>query len=282
MIRKVSRHQFAVAVFILVGGMVAALGAPMDGAPPKELLQYVHDAKKRGVKEDKIKQQAIAVGWAASVVDDAIAFEKSGKSLPPATLDAGATRPVKAQLVAIEPAPATKPVTGVLKQGEVPQDYQITAGDTLQVSVWKEPEASVPNEIVRPDGKITVPLIKEVEVAGLTPKEVEKMVTERLAKFIADANVTVVVTAMGVKNVFVAGAVKKEGPVPFVTGMTVLQALSEAGGLTDYAKRKHIYILHTENGTEYHLDFNYDEVVRGEHMEQNIVLVPNDTIVIPH
>jgi polysaccharide export outer membrane protein len=111
---------------------------------------------------------------------------------------------------------------------------------------------------------------------------VENTVTERLGKFISQANVSVVVTKMAPKNIYVSGAVKKEGPVVYIAGMTVLQALSQAGGLNDYAKHKKIYVLHTENGRTYRSDFNYDEVLRGERMEQNIILLPNDTIVIPH
>jgi polysaccharide export outer membrane protein len=84
------------------------------------------------------------------------------------------------------------------------------------------------------------------------------------------------------KKVFVIGAVRKEGPLAYTYGMSVVQALSEAGGLTDYAKRKKIYVLRTENGRQYRMDFNYDEVIRGERMEQNIVLLPDDTVVIPH
>ena len=158
----------------------------------------------------------------------------------------------------------------------------IGAGDTLQISVWKEPEASVPVVVVRPDGKITVPLIKEVEVAGLTPTQAEQRITERLSKFIADANVTVVVATISSKKIYIIGAARKEGPLPYTYGMSVMQALSEAGGVTEYAKRKKIYILRTENGREYRLDFNYDDVVKGQSMEQNILLLPGDTVVIPH
>jgi len=164
----------------------------------------------------------------------------------------------------------------------VPDDYVIGAGDTLQISVWKEPEASVPEVVVRPDGKITVPLIKEVEVAGLTPTRVEQTITQRLAKFIEDANVTVVVATISSKKIYIIGAVRKEGPLPYTYGMSVMQALSEAGGVTEYAKRKKIYILRTENAREYRLDFNYDDVVKGQSMEQNILLLPGDTVVIPH
>jgi polysaccharide export outer membrane protein len=158
----------------------------------------------------------------------------------------------------------------------------IGSGDTVQVSVWKEPEVSVPSAVVRPDGRITVPLIKEVEVAGLTQRQAEDLIAAGLGKFISDPNVTVVIATIASKKVYVVGAVRKEGTLPYTYGMTVMQALSEAGGLNDYAKRKKIYILRTEAGKEYRLDFNYDEVVKGERMEQNIVLLPNDTLVIPH
>ncbi len=263
--------------------------------PPQELLRYVHEAKQNGVKDDKIKQQAMVVGWPAAMVDQAIAYEKSGKAVPgsPATPAATET-PAKAQPAPAEvpaTAPADAPVNGaetVARAGgsstnlAVPEDYQVAAGDTLQVSVWNHAEVSVPSEIVRPDGKISVPLIKDVVVAGLTPRQVEKAVTDQLAKFYTDANVTVVVVAIGAKKVYLTGGIKKEGPVPFTNGMTVMQAISEAGGLTDYAKRKKIYILRTENGREYRLDFNYDEVIKGVRMEQNYPLLPGDTIVVPN
>jgi polysaccharide export outer membrane protein len=166
--------------------------------------------------------------------------------------------------------------------GVVADDYQIGAGDTLQISVWKEPDASVPSVVVRPDGRVTAPLIKDVAVAGLTPREAEKVIAEGLSKYIADANVTVVVTAIKSKKIYVIGGVRKEGPLSYTYGMTVLQALSEAGGLTDYAKRRKIYVLRTENGREYKLDFDYEQAVKGERPDQNVVLLPSDTVVIPH
>src|SRR5262249_37670876 len=146
---------------------------------------------------------------------------------------------------------------------------------------WKEPEVSVPTVVVRPDGKITMPLIKEVSVAGMTPRQAEASITAAIAKFITDPNVTVVVAAGTSKKIYLIGAVRKEGALPYTYGINVIQALSEAGGLTDYAKRKKIYILRTESGREYRLDFNYEEVVRGERMEQNVLLLPGDTVVIP-
>ena len=249
---------------------LSGAGQGAEKVPPKELLQYIRNAKQQGLSESKIRQQARTVGWTETMVDAAMAYEKSGKASGRENAP-GASR-------SQEPASSGQAAPARV----IPDDYQIGAGDTLQVSVWKEPDVSVPSVVVRPDGRITVPLIKEVQVAGLTPREAERVITEGLLKFIADANVTVVVAAINSKKVYVIGAVRKEGPLAYTYGMSVIQALSEAGGLTDYAKRKKIYILRTESGREYRLDFNYDEAVRGERMEQNIMLLPGDTVVIPH
>jgi polysaccharide export outer membrane protein len=126
-----------------------------------------------------------------------------------------------------------------------------------------------------------MPLVKEVAVAGLTPRQAEAAITTSIGKFISDPNVTLVVAGTNSKKVYLIGAVRKEGTLPYTYGMTVVQALSEAGGLTDYAKRKKIYVLRTESGREYRLNFNYDEVIKGERMDQNVVLLPGDTVVIP-
>jgi polysaccharide biosynthesis/export protein len=235
--------------------------AQADSDPPKELMTYIRDAQRRGIAEAKIRQQAQTAGWPPALIDKAIGREPAGKT-PPARTPAA-------------------PDTGGKTYASA-DDYQIGAGDTLQISVWKEPDVTVPSVVVRPDGKITVPLIKEVQVAGLTPRQVEVLITDGLAKYITDPNVTVVLAAINSKRIYVIGAVKKEGTLAYNYGMTVMQALSEAGGLTDYARRRKIYILRSENGREYRLDFNYEEVVRGERAEQNVVLLPGDTVVVPH
>src|SRR5437899_1209014 len=136
-----------------------------------------------------------------------------------------------------------------------PPGYRIGAGDALQINVWKEAEASVGSVVVRPDGKISLPLVKEVDVMGLMPAELEKVLTAKLARFIRDADVTVVVQQIHSKKVYLVGAAKKEGPVPLLSSMTVLQVLSEAGGVTDYAKRRKIYVLRTVNGKQTKLAF---------------------------
>jgi len=165
---------------------------------------------------------------------------------------------------------------------EVLYDYKIGAGDVLQVNVWKEPDASVPSVVVRPDGMISIPLLKDIAVLGLTPKQAEVTITKALGRFITDANVTVVVAAINSKKVYLVGALKKEGPLAYSYRMSVMQAISEGGGLTDYAKRKKIYVLRNENGRQSRLPFNYDAVIKGEHMEMNIALLPDDTVVVPH
>lgn len=298
------QSKSAILILIVLMG-VGGIFAASEKVPPKELLQYIHESRRMGVAEDRIKKQAVAVGWTEAAIDEAIAYDKTGKPLPsgpasvtpqPATpaAEAVATPPVSAArqappeaapaapaaLPPAQPKPAIDPKVDPKAHGSG-DDYLIGAGDTLQVSVWKEPDASVPSEVVRPDGKITVPMIKEVEVAGLTPRQAEAVITEGLGKFITDPNVTVVVAAINSKKVYLIGAVKKEGTLPYTYGMTIMQALSEAGGLTDYAKRKKIYVLRTENGREYRLDFNYEEVIRGERMTQNAVLLPGDTVVVP-
>jgi polysaccharide biosynthesis/export protein len=174
-------------------------------------------------------------------------------------------------------------VIDAIKGGlQVPYDYQIGAGDVLQVNVWKEPDASVPAVVVRPDGRISLPLIKDVSVVGLTPKQAEVTIIQELGRFITDADVTVVVSAINSKRVYLLGALKKEGPLAYTYRMSVMQAISEGGGLTDYAKRKKIYVLRTEHGRQFRLPFNYDAVLKGEHMEMNVALLPDDTVVVPH
>lgn len=160
-----------------------------------------------------------------------------------------------------------------------PSDYVIGADDVLRISVWKEPDLS---EIlpVRPDGKISMPLLNDIPAAGLTPLQLKDSITEKLKKFIADPRVTVVVTAMNSQRVFVSGEVVHSGPIQLLPHMTMLQALSQAG-FNQFANLKGIYLLRTENGKQQRIAFNYKEVIKGNHPEQNIMLKPGDTIVVP-
>jgi polysaccharide export outer membrane protein len=189
-----------------------------------------------------------------------------------------------AQSAATAPAGAVPtPEKTALQNVTTPPGYRIGAGDELSINVWKEPEASVQSVVVRPDGKVTLPLVKEVDVLDLTPSELEKVLVAKLSGgFINNPDVTVVVRQIRSKKAYLVGAVNKVGPVALMSNMTVLQVLAEAGGLSDYAKRGKIYILRSEHGKQVKIPFNYDAVIRGEHMEQNIPVFPDDTIVVPH
>jgi polysaccharide biosynthesis/export protein len=160
-----------------------------------------------------------------------------------------------------------------------PSDYVIGADDLLKISVWKEPDLSE-SLPVRPDGKISMPLLNDIPAAGLTPLQLKDSITEKLKKYMADPRVTVVVTAMNSRRVFITGEVLHSGPIPLLPHMTMLQALSQAG-FTQFANLKSIYLLRTENGKQVKLPFNYKEVVKGNHPEQNILLMPGDTLVVP-
>jgi polysaccharide biosynthesis/export protein len=171
------------------------------------------------------------------------------------------------------------PATAQAREAPSDSDYVIGADDTLRISVWKEPDLSETLP-VRPDGKISMPLLNDIAAAGLTPLQLKDSITEKLKKFIADPRVTVVVTAMNSRRIFVSGEVVHTGPMALLPHMTMLQALSQAG-FTQFANVKGIYLLRTENGKQEKLPFNYKEVIKGNHPEQNIVLKPGDTVVVP-
>lgn len=163
----------------------------------------------------------------------------------------------------------------------VPEDYQIGAGDVLKVTVWHEPDASVASVVVLPTGRVSLPLLHEVEVVGLTIPQLEKKLTDKLGTLLNTPEVSVSVLGMNSKKVYITGKVKKEGPLSLTYPMTVMQALSEAGGVTDYAKKKGIYVLRTEDGRQFKIPFDYRAVLKGEHLETNVPLIPGDMIVVP-
>ena len=158
--------------------------------------------------------------------------------------------------------------------------YVIGPDDELDISVWKEPDVSrtVP---VRPDGKISLPLLNDIQAAGLTPMQLQTVVTGALKKFITGPQVTVIVTKINSRRIYVMGEVARPGAFPMLPNMTILQALSTAGGFSQYAKLSAIYLLRTENGRQATYPFNYKEVIRGRRPEQNIGLKPGDTVVVP-
>jgi len=172
-------------------------------------------------------------------------------------------------------APASMPMAATTDAG-----YKIGPQDILRVDVWKEPEISraVP---VRPDGKISLPLLNDVQAAGLTAMELSINIAEGLKKFMNAPQVTVTVTEINSRRVYVTGEVTRPGAFPLLPNMTVLQALTSAGGFTQFANTKKIYVLRSENSKQERHPFNYREVVKGNRPEDNILLQPGDTIVVP-
>jgi polysaccharide export outer membrane protein len=158
--------------------------------------------------------------------------------------------------------------------------YRIGPQDMLRIDVWKEPDISrlVP---VRPDGKITLPLLNDIQAAGLTPVQLAAKISEGLKKYITSPQVTVGVTEINSRRIFVTGEVLRAGAFPLLPNMTVLQALSSAGGFTQFARLKNIYVLRMEDGKQVKHAFNYKDAVSGKHPEQNITLEGGDVIVVP-
>jgi polysaccharide export outer membrane protein len=174
------------------------------------------------------------------------------------------------------PAPAAVQSTA----GESDDEYIIGGQDNLSISVWRENDFSGP-VIVRPDGKVTMPLLGDMQAAGLTPMQLATSITEKLRKYVAEPRVTVVVTQMNSQRFYIMGEVGRGGAFPLQARTTVLQALASAGGFTELADTKKIYVLRKENGKEVKYPFNYKEVIKGNHREQNIIVKPGDTIVVP-
>jgi polysaccharide biosynthesis/export protein len=164
--------------------------------------------------------------------------------------------------------------------GEVPADYVIGPEDVLGIVFWREAELSG-DVTVRPDGRITLPVIGELVAAGVRPDELQKQIVELASKYINDPNVAVVVRAINSRKFFVTGRVADPGTFDLRSTMTVMQAIAMAGGLTEYANGKNITILRKGNGRTEVLKFNYRDVARGRNLEQDVVLRPGDTVVVP-
>jgi polysaccharide biosynthesis/export protein len=163
---------------------------------------------------------------------------------------------------------------------EVPADYVIGPDDVLTVVFWREKDLSGDVQ-VRPDGRISLPLLNDVAAAGLTPEQLRVKLNEAAAQFIADPTATVVVKEIKSRKVFVLGQIAKAGPYPLMGPTTVAQMLATAGGPLEFADEKNISIIRNEKGTQVRLTFNYEAFKRGKNLQQNVELKPGDTIVIP-
>jgi polysaccharide biosynthesis/export protein len=196
-----------------------------------------------------------------------------------AVMPANAQEPSGSHQTAQSAVPSTGGDTAQ-KNATADPNYVIGAQDVLDINVWKEPDVSrvVP---VRPDGKISLPLLNDVQAAGLTPAQLAAQITESLKKYVTSPQVTVIVATINSQRVYILGEVTRPGAFPLLPGMSILQALSSAGGFTQFAKVKSIFVRRVENGKETKFPFNYREVISGKKPEQDILLKAGDTIVVP-
>ncbi|MGB9068795.1 MAG: polysaccharide biosynthesis/export family protein [Candidatus Acidiferrales bacterium] len=169
---------------------------------------------------------------------------------------------------------------GAHKAATADPNYVIGGQDVLDISVWKEAELTrtVP---VRPDGKISLPLLNDVQAAGLTPTQLAAQITESLKKYVTDPQVTVIVSVINSQRIYILGEVNRAGAYPLLPNMTLLQGLSSAGGFTQFANLKKIYMFRMENGKQVKYPFNYKDVISGKATDENVVLKAGDTIVVP-
>lgn len=161
-----------------------------------------------------------------------------------------------------------------------PPGYTIGTDDVLIVIFWQEKEMSA-EVTVRPDGKISLPLLNEIDAAGKTPEQLRLVIEETARKFLQEPAVTIVVKQINSRKVFITGMVTKPGPYSLTAPTTVLQLIAMAGGLQEYADREHIVIVRTENGRPASYRFNYKEVIQQKKLAQNIELHAGDTVVVP-
>ena len=213
--------------------------------------------------------------WSSLIAGVAIAA-----SMPSIALAQGAATP-RSGTQSTQPAtPPRQPGTATSSTGvPLPTDYTIGPDDVLGIVFWRD--ADMTGDVtVRPDGNITLPLLGDIKAAGLRPTELRDQITKAASKLIADPNVTVVVRQINSRNVFVTGGVARPGAYPVSGQMTVLQIITVAGGLTEFADAKNISIIRVENGQTQRFKFNYNDVLDGKKMEQNILLKPGDTVLV--
>jgi polysaccharide biosynthesis/export protein len=177
--------------------------------------------------------------------------------------------------------PATAAPSAAPTSVTLPNDYVIGVEDVLGVVFWREQDKALTSDVVvRPDGKISVPMLNDIQAAGLTPEQLTAVIRQAASKYILDAAATVVVREIHSRKVFVIGEVAKPGSVQLGSEMNVLQVIAEAGGFLEHAKKSEVVIVRNDKGREQRFNFNYKDVVRGKRIEQNIRLLPGDTVLV--
>src|SRR5262245_31610971 len=180
------------------------------------------------------------------------------------------------------PPPTPPPAVAAATAAAVnpPPGYVIGADDILSIVYWKDKDMTTDVQ-VRPDGRISLSLLNEVTAAGLTPDQLRERLTDESKKYMEDANITVVVKQINSRKVFITGQVAKQGPYSITGPTTVMQLISLAGGLAEFADGKNIVVLRTENGRQVAHKVNYRDVMAGKKLAQNIELKPGDTVLVP-
>ena len=162
----------------------------------------------------------------------------------------------------------------------LPPDYVIGPDDVLDVRFWKDQDMSG-EFVVRPDGRISVPLLNDVPAAGLTPEQLRVRLIEEARRYVETPNATVIVKTINSRKVFITGQVEKPGPYPLTSRVTVVQLIAMAGGLREYADAGKIIIMRTDNGRVTPLRFDYTKLAEGRNVSQNVELRPGDTVIVP-
>jgi polysaccharide export outer membrane protein len=180
---------------------------------------------------------------------------------------------------AVNPASDGNAGAPVAPVNQADSNYIIGPEDVLHIAVWKEADLTA-TEPVRADGKISLPLLNDVQAAGLTPMQLADVITDKLKKYVASPSVTVVVTAINSKKVYMLGEVSHMGAMTMSPNMTVMQALASAG-INQFANTKKIYVLRTENGKKVKYPVNYRKLIKGQDIDHDYLLQPGDTIVVP-
>jgi polysaccharide export outer membrane protein len=178
-------------------------------------------------------------------------------------------------------APTTAAAAAVPVRSAAPSGYVIGVDDVLSILFWRDKDLSAPEITVRPDGKVTLPLLNDVQAAGLTPEQLRDAVLDAARKYIEDPNPTVIVKEIKSRKVFITGQVEKPGPYPLNGSVTVLQLIATAGGLRDFADGKNISVIRVRDGKQSVFEFNYQELLKKRYLTQNIELAPGDTVVVP-
>ena len=160
-------------------------------------------------------------------------------------------------------------------------DYVIGNGDVLEIVTWKEPDFSRDEVVVRLDGKISFPLLDDVQAAGSTPTQLKRVIEERLKEFVSHPSVTVTVRNAASQRFYILGEVVHTGEYPLVKDLTVLQAFALAGGFTEWASKKEIILFRKENNQEKVIRINYKEITKGQDFSQNVQIKADDTIIVP-